>query len=162
MRAPLHHPAGIGPAPSHARLAPALALTLALTLTRSRAQVAKLFADSSTIALTSFISPYAADRASARALHASSGAAAASTSGDAPLPFIEVWVDISVAAAERRDPKGLYKKARAGEIKDFTGVSAPYEAPERAEIHIRSETTSVEQAVAQIVAYLREKGHIAV
>jgi adenylylsulfate kinase len=68
-----------------------------------------------------------------------------------------VLVDISVEAAEKRDPKGLYKKARAGEIKEFTGISAPYEKPEKPEILIDSEKTSVEDAVRQIVAYLEEK-----
>lgn len=114
-------------------------------------QVAKLFADSSTIALTSFISPYKADRAQARAMHE------ATTDDSTALPFIEVFVDIPVEEAEKRDPKGLYKKARAGEIKEFTGVSAPYEAPERPEIHIHSEKTSVEDAVKQIVEYLEAK-----
>ena len=60
--------------------------------------------------------------------------------------------------AEKRDPKGLYKKARAGEIKEFTGISAPYEAPENAEVHIHSEKTSVEEAVIMITKYLEEKG----
>ena len=115
-------------------------------------QVAKLFADSTTIALTSFISPYKADRQTARALHEQ----AANT--DTPLPFIEVYVDISVEEAEKRDPKGLYKKARSGDIKEFTGISAPYEAPENAEIHIHSEKTSVEEAVKIITDYLQEKG----
>ena len=76
------------------------------------------------------------------------------------MPFVEVYVDVSVEEAERRDPKGLYKKARAGEIKEFTGVSAPYEAPERPEIHIKSEETSVEDAVRIIVGYLSEKGYL--
>lgn len=117
-------------------------------------QVAKLFADSSTIALTSFISPYKADRAVARELHAQ-------TNQDKdPLPFLEVFVDIPVAEAEKRDPKGLYKKARAGEIKDFTGISAPYEAPEHPEIHIRSDQTSVEDSVAIIVKELVARGLI--
>ncbi len=66
--------------------------------------------------------------------------------------------DVSVEEAERRDPKGLYKKARQGTIKEFTGVSAPYEEPLRPEIHIRSEQTPVEDAVKQIVAYLDERG----
>jgi len=74
------------------------------------------------------------------------------------LPFIEVFVDIPVAEAEKRDPKGLYKKARAGEIPNFTGISAPYEAPENPEVHIHSEKTSVEEAVVQITKYLEEKG----
>jgi adenylylsulfate kinase len=77
---------------------------------------------------------------------------------DSPLPFIEVYVDISVEEAEKRDPKGLYKKARAGEIKEFTGISAPYEAPEKPEIHIDSANTSVEEAVVIITKYLEEKG----
>nr|OQO27623.1 Adenylyl-sulfate kinase [Rachicladosporium sp. CCFEE 5018] len=120
---------------------------------RRIAEVAKLFADSTTIALTSFISPYKADRQLARDLHADSGKTA-----EAPLPFIEVYVDISVEEAEKRDPKGLYKKARAGEIKEFTGISAPYEAPEKPEIHIDSAKTSVEDSVRQITDYLEKEG----
>lgn len=123
---------------------------------RRIAEVAKLFADSSTIALTSFISPYRADRQVARELHAN-----ASQAGDDSLPFIEVFVDIPLAEAEKRDPKGLYKKARAGEIKDFTGISAPYEAPESPEITIRTDQLSVEDCVRVIVDYLKEKGLIA-
>jgi adenylylsulfate kinase len=119
-------------------------------------QVAKLFADSSTIAITSFISPYKADRQIARELHGAPPAAGAD-SHDTPLPFIEVFIDIPVSEAEKRDPKGLYKKARAGEIKEFTGVSAPYEEPETPEIHIKSHETSVEDAVRRIVKYLEEK-----
>ncbi|KAL2178642.1 Adenylylsulfate kinase-domain-containing protein [Thermothelomyces heterothallicus CBS 202.75] len=122
---------------------------------RRIAEVAKLFADSSTIALTSFISPYRADRQIARDLHAK-----ASHPGDEPLPFIEVFVDVPLEEAERRDPKGLYKKARAGEIKDFTGISAPYEAPEAPEITIRTDLLSVEECVHKIVDYLAEKGLI--
>ncbi|KAK0353522.1 Adenylyl-sulfate kinase [Friedmanniomyces endolithicus] len=121
---------------------------------RRIAEVAKLFADSTTIALTSFISPYAADRQLARDLHSH----VPKDSSDSPLPFIEVFVDIPVAEAEKRDPKGLYKKARAGEIKEFTGISAPYEAPEKAEVHIHSERTSVEEAVVMITTYLEERG----
>lgn len=124
---------------------------------RRIAEVAKLFADSSTVALTSFISPYRADRQVARELHAASGA----QGGDEPLAFIEVYVDIPIEVAEQRDPKGLYKKARAGEIKDFTGISAPYEAPLEPEITIRTHENSVEECVAQITKYLQEKGLIA-
>ena len=113
--------------------------------------MSKLFADSATIALTSFISPYRADRDFARSIHSAPGL-------DGTLPFIEVFIDIPVSEAEKRDPKGLYKKARAGEIKDFTGISAPYEAPEAAEIHIRSDLVSVEEAVVQITEYLEEAG----
>ncbi|KAG9541885.1 adenylylsulfate kinase, partial [Aureobasidium melanogenum] len=119
---------------------------------RRIAEVAKLFADSSCLALTSFISPYKADRQTARELHEQA------TNTDTPLPFIEVYVDISVEEAEKRDPKGLYKKARAGVIKDFTGISAPYEAPEKPEIHIDSVNTSVEEAVVIITKYLEERG----
>jgi len=122
---------------------------------RRIAEVAKLFADSSTIALTSFISPYRADRQIARELHAKTQGA------DEPIPFIEVFVDIPVEVAEQRDPKGLYKKARAGEIPNFTGISAPYEEPEAAEIHIRTDKSSVEECVAQITSYLQEKNLIA-
>ena len=115
-------------------------------------EVAKLFADSSTLALTSFISPYKADRETARKMHSETA------DGETPLPFIEVFVDIPVEEAEKRDPKGLYKKARAGIIKDFTGISAPYEAPENPEIHIHSEKTSVEEAVIIITKYLEKEG----
>ena len=79
-------------------------------------EVAKLFTDAGVITIASFISPYRADRAAVRALHGS---------GD----FLEIYIKVSVAAAERRDPKGLYKKARAGEIKGFTGIDDPYEEP---------------------------------
>lgn len=108
-------------------------------------QVALLFADSCTATLTSFISPYKADRDVARKLHAARS-----------IPFVEVYVHVPLSVAESRDPKGLYKKARAGEIKDFTGVSAPYEEPENAEIKITSGETGVEEAVVQIVRYLEK------
>ncbi|KAB8289558.1 hypothetical protein EYC80_010716 [Monilinia laxa] len=121
---------------------------------RRIAEVAKLFADSCTIALTSFISPYRADRAVARELHekASNGHEAEA------IPFIEVFIDIPVEEAEKRDPKGLYKKARAGEIKDFTGISAPYEEPEKPEIHLRTDKLTVEESVQKIVEYLEKEG----
>ena len=76
---------------------------------------------------------------------------------DEPLPFIEVFVDIPVSVAEQRDPKGLYKKARAGEIPNFTGISAPYEEPEKAEIHLRTDKLSVEECVQKIVEYLEKE-----
>lgn len=76
------------------------------------------------------------------------------------MPFIEVWVDVSVEEAERRDPKGLYKKARQGIIPEFTGISAPYEEPKNPEIHIKSGETSVKDAVEIIVKYLSEKGYL--
>jgi adenylylsulfate kinase len=76
------------------------------------------------------------------------------------LPFIEVFVDASVEECEKRDPKGLYKKARAGEIKEFTGISAPYEAPEKPEIHINADKTSIEDSVKLITEYLIKQGLI--
>ncbi|TPX49154.1 adenylyl-sulfate kinase [Synchytrium endobioticum] len=112
-------------------------------------EVAKLFADSACITLTSSISPYRADRDLARKLHEQAG-----------LPFVEAFVDVSVEVAESRDPKGLYKKARAGKIKEFTGIDAPYEAPESAEIHIHSDQVSVDDAVQLIYGYLLQKEHI--
>ena len=111
--------------------------------------MAALFADSCCVAITSFISPYRADRRLARKLHEEKG-----------LAFVEVWVDVGVEEAERRDPKGLYRKAREGVIKEFTGVSAPYEEPEGAEIVIRSGEVGVEEAVGRIVGYLDEKGFL--
>lgn len=118
---------------------------------RRISQVAKLFADAAIISLTSFISPYLADRAAARKLHVQAG-----------IPFIECWVDIPLAVAESRDPKGrflnlgLYKKARAGELKGFTGIDAPYEPPVNPELHIRNELVTVNQAVDLIIKYLYE------
>jgi adenylylsulfate kinase len=123
---------------------------------RRISEVAKLFADSTTVALTSFISPYKADRQVARDLHAAPSASSGGKN-DQGIPFVEVYVDVPVEVAEQRDPKGLYKKARAGEIKEFTGISAPYEAPENPEIHIKNVDLSVEDAVKQIVLYLEEK-----
>jgi adenylylsulfate kinase len=102
------------------------------------------------IALSSFISPYRADRDRVRELHGESGYA-----------FIEVFVDCSLAAAEERDPKGLYKKARAGEIKNFTGIDDPYEAPTDAEIHLHTDQMSLEQEVEIIIDYLQQHGFIA-
>lgn len=106
--------------------------------------MSRLFADSSTIAITAFISPYISDRAAARLLHGS-------------IPFIEVYINVSLEVAEARDPKGLYKKARTGEIKNFTGISAPYEAPESPEVKI-GEKENVEEAVGNILKYLSAKG----
>ena len=113
----------------------------------SHSKVALLFSDSCTVTLTSFISPYRFDRDLARALHVSRS-----------IPFIEVYVHVPLAVAESRDPKGLYAKARAGEIKEFTGVSAPYEEPKDAEILVKSGETGVEEAVIQIVKYLEATG----
>ena len=111
-------------------------------------EVAKLFTDAGVVAVTAFISPYRADRDQVRALMGQ---------GD----FIEIHVDCPVDICEGRDVKGLYKKARAGEIKEFTGISAPYEAPAKAELTIESHELSVEQSVAKILGYLEERGIIA-
>jgi len=108
-------------------------------------EVAKLFADACALTITSFISPYRADRDFARQLHEKSG-----------IPFVEVFIDAPLDVVEGRDPKGLYKKARAGELKEFTGISAPYEAPEKPEIHIRTDQLTVEESVAEITRYLTE------
>ena len=117
---------------------------------RRISEVAKLFNDSCCVTLTSFISPYRQDRRLARDLHEKDG-----------LPFVEVWVDVPISVAEQRDPKGLYKKAREGIIKEFTGISAPYEEPELAEIHLKNyEGQSIEDSAAKIVAYLEEKKFI--
>jgi len=112
-------------------------------------EVSKLFTDAGSITITAFISPYRADRDLARDLHNRSS-----------LPFVEVFVDAPLQVVEDRDPKGLYKKARAGEIKDFTGISAPYEAPESPEIHIRTDEVGVADAVRIIADYLVAKQYI--
>ena len=108
-------------------------------------EVAKLFTDAGVIAITSFISPYKKDRDAVRA-------------GMKPGEFIEVYVQVSLETAEQRDPKGLYKQARAGKIKGFTGIDDPYEEPEKPEIVIETEKTKPEGAAKQILAYLEQKG----
>ncbi|KZV70501.1 adenylylsulfate kinase [Peniophora sp. CONT] len=112
-------------------------------------EVSKLFADAASIAITAFISPYRADRAVAREIHDKAG-----------LGFVEVFVDAPLDVVEQRDPKGLYKKARAGEIKEFTGISAPYEAPEKPEIHIKTNEVDVTEAVKIIMEYLTAHGYV--
>lgn len=107
-------------------------------------EVTKLFADSGGLALASFISPYRADREQVRKIHAEAG-----------LPFLEVFIDTPIQVCESRDPKGLYKKARAGEIKGFTGIDDPYEAPETAEIHVKTDEQSIQDSVGQIIEALR-------
>lgn len=117
---------------------------------RRISEVAKLFTDSCTVTLTSFISPYKQDRELARKLHEADN-----------LPFVEVYVDVPVEIAEQRDPKGLYKKAREGIIKEFTGISAPYEAPENPEVHLKNyEGASIEESAEQILQYLIDKKYI--
>jgi len=111
-------------------------------------EVSKLFCDAGVIVLSSFISPYRQDRDEVRKLH-----------DDGKIDFIEVHVDCSLAAAESRDPKGLYKKARAGEIKGFTGIDDPYEAPEKPEVHLHSDRMSLQEEVDILIAEL-QKRHI--
>jgi len=106
-------------------------------------EVAKLFADAGLITITSFISPYRAGRNAVRQLH-----------DDAGLPFFEVFIDCPVEEAERRDPKGLYKKARAGQIKDFTGIDAPFEEPLQPQLVLRTNELSVEQSVGRLITML--------
>ena len=108
-------------------------------------EISKLFGDAGTIALSSFISPYRADRNEVRRLHDAAG-----------LTFIEVFVDCTLEVAESRDPKGLYKKARAGEIKNFTGIDDPYETPAKPEIHLHTDKMTLEEEVSMIMDYLVE------
>ena len=112
-------------------------------------EVAKLFGDAGTISLSSFISPYKNDRDEVRALHKA-----------ADITFIEVHVDCTLEEAEKRDPKGLYKKARAGEIKNFTGIDDPYEAPVDPEIHLQTDEMTLEQEVQIILDYLQDNSVI--
>jgi adenylylsulfate kinase len=110
-------------------------------------EVAKLFTDAGVIALTSFISPYRADRDAVRAIMA-------------PGDFVEVFVDASLETCEGRDVKGLYQKARAGEIPEFTGISAPYEAPEKPELVLDTNRQTVEESAGRLIGHLEEKGYL--
>ncbi|MBX3436133.1 MAG: adenylyl-sulfate kinase [Planctomycetaceae bacterium] len=112
-------------------------------------EVAKLFADAGLITLTAFISPYRADRDGVRALM---------PEGE----FIEILVDASIETCEKRDPKGLYKKARAGEIKGFTGIDDPYEAPEKPELVLDSNNKGIDELADEVVAFLKSKGLLSV
>ncbi|HCZ9264362.1 adenylyl-sulfate kinase [Vibrio sp. sp1] len=110
-------------------------------------EVAKLFVDSGTIVLTAFISPFISDREQARQLMAES-------------EFLEVFIDTPLEICEQRDPKGLYKKARAGEIKNFTGIDSSYEAPLNPEIHVKTANKTVEECAEFVVKHLLEKGYL--
>lgn len=110
-------------------------------------EVAKLFTDAGVINVTAFISPYRADRDSVRTLMAD---------GD----FVEVLVDCPVEVCERRDVKGLYKKARAGEIPEFTGISAPYEAPLNPELTVHTDRHSEEECLSQLLEFLEKRGYV--
>tara|TARA_R110000737_G_scaffold140777_1_gene171567 strand:- start:3052 stop:3654 length:603 start_codon:yes stop_codon:yes gene_type:complete len=115
---------------------------------RRISEVAQLFVDAGLIVSTAFISPFSADRAMA---------ANKLESGE----FIEVFIDTPIAVCEQRDPKGLYKKARLGEIKDFTGIDSVYQAPENPAIHIDTSNKSIAQCAQQVIDYLVEQGFIA-
>ncbi len=110
-------------------------------------ELSKLMSDAGLIVITAFISPYRSDRETVRRLLQ-------------PGEFFETWIDCSLEICRQRDPKGLYKKADAGEIAEFTGVSAPYEAPLKPEITIHSDQLSEDEAVAEIVAHLQSLGII--
>ena len=110
-------------------------------------EVAKLFADAGVVCLSSFISPYAQDRLRARQLHKEAG-----------LPFFECYVDTSLEICESRDVKGLYKKARAGMIKGFTGVDSSYEIPETPDIVLKAGSLSVDECVQEILKMLEKHG----
>jgi adenylylsulfate kinase len=112
-------------------------------------EVAKLFATNGTIALTAFISPYRVDRDRNRRIH---------EDGD----FIEVFLDCPLEVCEARDPRGLYAKARAGEIPEFTGISAPYEPPVAPEIVLRTDQETEEESASRVVAFLEARGYLSV
>lgn len=114
---------------------------------RRISQVGKLFVDSGLIVSTAFISPFQADRDMARSML---------EQGE----FIEVFIDTPIEICEQRDPKGLYKKARAGEIKDFTGIDSTYDIPNTPEIHVKTAAQSVRQCAQQIVEHLKTNGFI--
>ncbi|SFD56259.1 adenylyl-sulfate kinase [Bacillus sp. UNCCL81] len=110
-------------------------------------EVAKLFVDNGQIVLTAFISPFIADRNIVRSLVEQN-------------EFIEVYVECSVETCESRDPKGLYKKAKNGEIQNFTGISSPYEAPINPEITLNTDKQSVQECVETILQFLKSKNYI--
>lgn len=112
-------------------------------------EISKLFVDTGVIVISSFISPYRKDRNFVRQLHASAG-----------MDFLEIYIDCPLEIAESRDPKGLYKKARAGEIKNFTGIDAPYEPPENPDLVLKTAENTVEQEVQMLLNLLEEKGYL--
>ena len=109
-------------------------------------EISKLFVDVGLITLSSFVSPYRADRDLVRELHEQAG-----------MDFIEIYVDVPLDVAESRDPKGLYKKARAGEIPNFTGISDPYEEPLNAEVVLNSDQMSLQEEVDALMKLLEER-----
>lgn len=110
-------------------------------------EVAKLFVDAGTITLTAFISPFKEDRASVRAKM---------NQGE----FVEVFIDTPLSICEQRDPKGLYKKARAGEIKEFTGITSEYETPDNPEVHLKTDQYSIDECAEQVIFYLHQSGYL--
>ena len=110
-------------------------------------EVSKLFVDAGVIVLTAFISPFMKDREQVRNLL---------NVGE----FLEVFIDTPLEVCESRDPKGLYQKARTGEIPNFTGISSPYEAPANPEIWLKTNDLSVEEAASKVLAYLKENGYL--
>jgi len=114
---------------------------------RRVAEVAKLFAEAGAIVIAGLISPYRSDRQYAREVHL-----------NASLPFLEVFIDAPLAVVQKRDPKGLYAKVAEGKIKNFTGVDAPYEAPETPEVHIRTDEMGVAEAANFIMRKLDAVG----
>ena len=113
---------------------------------RRTGEVCRILADTGVIVLASLVSPFRAERERVREMHAA-----------AKIPFIEVFVDVPLEVAESRDPKGLYRKARAGEIKDFTGIDQPYEAPTACELVLPSARQSVDACALQVVQMLRDR-----
>lgn len=112
-------------------------------------EVGKLFANAGVIAITAFISPYRRDRDAVRALLE-------------PGEFIEIFMNTSIEVCEQRDPKGLYKKARAGQLKGFTGIDDPYEAPEKPELVLDGNTKNIDDLADEVVAFLRRTGLLGV
>lgn len=112
---------------------------------RRIAEISKLLVDAGVIVLSSFISPYKEDREFCRELH-----------DKASMKFYEIYVDCPLAVAEERDPKGLYKKARSGEIPSFTGISDPYEAPVKPDLHLQSHIHSLDEESNQVVDMLKQ------
>lgn len=113
---------------------------------RRTGEVCRILADTGVIVLASLVSPFRAERERVREMHAA-----------AKIPFIEVFVDVPLEVAESRDPKGLYRKARAGEIKDFTGIDQPYEAPTACELVLPAARQSVDACALQVVQMLRDR-----
>jgi adenylylsulfate kinase len=134
VRAGINRDLGFGPSDRHENI-------------RRVAEIAVLMNDAALIAITAFISPYRADREMARGIIG-------------PGRFIEVYLDAPLEVCERRDPKGLYRKARAGEIADFTGVSAPYEAPPAPALVLQTGVRSVEDCVLALLHLVRERSHL--